>query len=247
VADRLDVWDSLDDYPAEVYSLWHQTGGGSLHPRIQKLAPHGICADFGCGPGYWLSTLSGAQVIHAVDFSQNMLDQAASRAPEQTQFHLQSLSALTLPDPVDFALCLNAVMPESHCDALQILSGLANSLAKNGRLLLVLPSMESLLFVANMQHFDAAARGEEEQSLLERMELWSQWYSNPLGYVRNGNGTVVKYWLKDEAEAVFKQLGMLKVVDHFQLERGRTVSGETPPVGVKGAWFWGWVLERVHD
>lgn len=173
-----------------------------------------------------------------------MLDQAACRAPEITRFHQQSLAELNLPSKVDFALCLNALMPESHSDALQSLTRIFEALAVSGRLVLVLPSMESVLYTANMQHFAAAKRGKEAESLTERMELWSQWYSNPLGYVRNKNGAVVKYWLREEAEAVFQDLGQVRVIERFELERARTANGEVPPTNVKRPWFWGWVLER---
>jgi len=159
-------------------------------------------------------------------------------------FHQQNLRDLSLPEPLDFALCLNALMPESHSDALQILQRLFDSLACGGRLVLVLPSMEALLYTANMQHFEASRQGKEEQSLINQMETWSQWFSNPLGYVRNNSETVVKFWLKDEAEAIFKTIGTVRIVETFRLDRDQKTLSEVLPDGVPKSWFWGWVLER---
>ena len=241
---RVRYWNALEDYPDRVASLFHMSCGDDLRQRIARLSPSGICADLACGPGYWLNTLGDAERIYAVDFSAGMLTQARTRAPDQTVFIEQNLRDLDLPEQVDFALCFNGVMPESHSDALRMLGRIAAALAPNGRLMMVLPSIEALLYTANALHFSAAQMGLEAQSLRERLDTWLEWSANPLGYVRNGNGTIVKYWQKDEAEVAFSMSGDWRVVERFRVLRDNNANGECPPEHLPKAWFHGWVLQK---
>lgn len=219
----------------------------SLIDRITAHAKVGAVADLGCGPGFWLDQFVDATVLYAVDFSLKMLEQAKSRAPAQTKFIRQNLNQLSLPKPVDLAISFNALMPESHEDALATLSAMKDCLKPGGRLILLVPSFDGLLYTANARQFDAATKGIEDEALTDSLETYMRWFNNPLGYVMNGNGTVVKYWLAEEAEYAFNLVGGLKVVERFKFDRYRQVTGKTTPTDALPAWFWGWVLERDTD
>ncbi|WIY23563.1 hypothetical protein [Parasedimentitalea psychrophila] len=80
--------------------------------------------------------------------------------------------------------------------------------------------------------------------MVEKMDSWSEWYNNPLGYVRNDTGTVVKYWIRQEAEAVFSSVGGVNILESFRLDREQKTVSEALPEGLPKAWFWGWVLQR---
>lgn len=243
---RRDYWNSVDDYAGEIASLWHLDRAGIITSAISAHRRGDSAADLGCGPGYWLACLDEAPRLFAVDFAEGLLEQARGRAPAQTEFLCQNLAALDLPAPVDFALCLNAIMPESHTHALQIFERVFTSLAPGGRLILVLPSIEAMLYAANMMHFAASEDGKESESLTERMEIWAEWYSNPLGYVRNSNDMVVKYWLRPEAEEVFSMTGDVAVLSRFRVAHRRLATGETLDARFRPPWFWGWVLEKAE-
>lgn len=239
-----DFWDQTGEYCLSVTSLWHIPAGELLREKIRALSPSGTCADLGCGPGYWLHELANSATLFAVDFSSNMLSQAAERAPAGTIFVQQALQDLDLGNELDFALCLNAVMPRNHAEALRILGAVFSRLKSGGRIVLVMPSLEALLYSANISHFDMAATGREQESLEQKMDTWTEWYSNPLGYVRNSNGNIVKYWLKDEAEQVFDMLGGVAVEECFRVPHRSNATGENPPERFLPSWYWGWVLRR---
>lgn len=240
---RVAIWDRQSNYEKEVFSLWHVPCGDTLRDLIFANASRGPAADLGCGPGYWLAHLGAlADPVYAIDFSPGMIAQARTRAPDHTVFLQQELSALALPQPVQTALCLNAVMPESHSHALAILRAVFGCLAPGGRLILVLPSFEAKLFSANINHFLAAERGQEEASLVANLDAWTECFSNPLGYFRNPNGTVVKYWLQAEAETVFERIGGVRKVECARLP---FVRNEQAAFDATQEWLWCWVLERI--
>lgn len=244
MANRISFWEEVSAYTSQMASLWHGNAGDALRSLIRKNNPKNICADFGCGPGYWLEALAFAHKLYAVGFSSNMLDQAKERAPIQTEFLQQNLSELSLPNPVDFALRFNAIMPEGHADALQIFRRLCGAMAEGGTLIVVVPAFDALIYSANAVHFHEADQGREEVSLRERLDTWSAWYSNPLGYVRNGNDTIVKYWLREEFEAVVQMVGGMSVADYIRLDRVKNTTGENPPEGCAPSWYHCWVLKN---
>ena len=242
--DRKTYWNSVRDYETEVNSLWHLPDQSVISSRIAPFAKGTVAADLGCGPGFWLHDLSAADRVYAVDFSEAMLSQAQRRAPEKTTFLRQDLSDLTLPEAVDLALCLNALMPESHADALLKLYRIFRCLKPGGRLILVLPAIEAMLHATNLSHFVAALHGKEADSLQANMDVWLDWFSNPLGYVRNPNETFVKYWARDEMEAAVALVSSARVTDRFRVRYRALPFGSPPPDHVAPPWHWGWVFER---
>ena len=177
-----------------------------LLQTISDYKQDGVAADFFCGVGEWLPSLASAKIIYAIDPDSTMLDQAKHRAPHNTEFFNQQLAHLTLPQSVDFALCFNAILPENHRNALEILKSIFACLADQGRIIMTLPSLESLIYTENMLHFEEASHGREAFSLNQRLAHWLEVYNNPLGYVRRGEN-VVKYWIKDEFETVITLTG----------------------------------------
>lgn len=204
-----------------------------------------MAADFGCGPGYWINSIRKANKIYAIDFSRAMLDEAAKRSPFNTVYLCQELSSVSLPEKIDFALCFNAIMPESHTHALSIFRNIFSTLAPQGRIVVILPSMESVLYTSNILHFFKAQEGKETESFDERISIWSEYYSNPLGYVRNSHGLIIKYWIKNEAEEVFRMTGKMKTISRFVIPYKTKAFPDNAKVNPP--WFWGWVLEKQAD
>lgn len=229
------------DYPDEIYSLWHHaTSRRVIEDHLAPLLTGaGSAADFGCGAGYWLPVLADVPILHAVDFSEALLDQARARAPRQTRFHDADIGTVALPDPVDVMLCLNALMPESHADALAKLRCMADQVAPGGAALMVLFSEECSHAFTNLEHFAAARAGEEAAHLHAMIEDEHRWVDNPLGYRRHRNGGIVKHWIREEAELVFRSVGF-EVKSYFKVPR----DWDGPnPFGFE-AWFHGWVLGK---
>lgn len=242
-------WNQLQDYDAEIISLARQPGTDALRARIRQLADGvRLAADIGCGPGNFLHDLAGAEDILAIDWSANMLRQAAGRAPSGTVFIEQDLRRLDLPRKPQLAICLNALFPESHGDALVLLRALFRNLEPRGVLLIVVPSLESQLYLANAQHFAAAMDGPdaEQASLRRRMADSLESFNNPLGYVRTGNGQVTKFWIAEEFERAVRLTEATVETDRFKVELDWP-NDAFPPAVDRGPrpWHWGFVIRRV--
>lgn len=210
------AWDSVDSYQDEIVSLAHRPAAVQIRAAINEADPAGrVVADIGCGPGYFLQDLAAAARIHAFDWSTRMLAEARTRAPAQTVFHQQDLRELEAPEPVDVAICLNAIHPVDHGDAQAQLRRALSVLKPGGTLILVLMSMEARLYVATIAHHVACAAGASKVSLEAVRDSFSQDPDLPLGYVLGEGEWVQKLWLADEAETLLHELGA-KAVTRFK-------------------------------
>lgn len=240
------AWDSVASYQDEIVSLAHRPAAEQIRAAIAELDPAGrVVADIGCGPGYFLQDLTAAARIHAFDWSTRMIEEARTRAPAQTVFHRQDLRTLEAPEPVDLALCLNAIHPIDHGDAqLQLRRALA-VVKPGGSLILVLMSMEARLYVATIAHHVACAAGASKVSLEAVRESFAQDPDLPIGYVTGEGGWTQKLWLADEAECLLRELGA-RSVNRFKAPvlwtdyapaRDWQRSAQPP-------WHWGFVVQK---
>lgn len=244
-ADPSEFWDGVEDYERQVISLRHRPGYAAIEARISvAMPPGGAAADIGCGPGYFLPLLNPARAIYAVDWSEKMLLRARNRAPSHTAFVHMDAGELQLPEPLDFALCLNVLAPGNHSSALTFMSRLTSAVAPNGILMVVLPSMESLLYRANLEHFQTARDGSEGQSLNDRLDEFVQGFNNPLGYVKSDAGTVTKYWVAEEFEAAISLVADCRIEERFKVPVFWTdYSPETSwQPDFEPPWMWGWLV-----
>lgn len=210
------AWEAIGSYQDEIVSLAHRPAAEQIRTAILEADPAGrVVADIGCGPGHFLQDLAPATRIHAFDWSMRMLEEARTRAPAQTVLHRQDLRELLAPEPIDLAICLNAVHPVDHGDAQVQLRRVLGVLKPGGALILVLMSMEARLYVATIAHHVACAAGASKISLEAVRESFAQDPDLPLGYVSGEGGWIQKLWLADEAESLLRDLGA-RSVDIFK-------------------------------
>lgn len=109
-------------------------------------------ADFGCGPGKLLPFLAPKfHKVYGYDFSDKLLEIARERCAGMRNVEIVHAD-LSRPvghlPAVDLAVSLNAaIMPDTGL-RLEFLRGMASRLKPGGRLLLNVPSVESLLYSA---------------------------------------------------------------------------------------------------
>lgn len=236
---REQYWELVDDYPAEVYSLWHHEASAKvISERIADYAPcRGAAVDFGCGPGFWLPSLEKASETFGIDFSAHMLRLARENNSRRVKLVHADMSELQFQSYFEFGICLNALMPEGHSDAIHKIRSLTRSMALGGKIVIVVFALESHLTFLNMRHVERAIDGEESESIDEIMTKFEYYYNNPLGYIRERNGQINKFWLKEELEGFFGIAGGIQICEYFKVPREYDVSLFTP-------WFHGWVIER---
>ncbi|MBM3602283.1 MAG: class I SAM-dependent methyltransferase [Alphaproteobacteria bacterium] len=246
---RRNLWRAVRDYDAEVINLSDRAGGAALIDWLHNLDLNGkVVADLGCGPGHFLPALKGASKIYAIDWAENLLDQARSRGPGQTTYVTTDIRQLKLPEPMDLVLCINALMPESHQDALALIRKMLSLLKPDGLLLLVVPSWESFMLGYNLVHFAAAAQGKEGESERAILARFRDHFNNPFGYIRYTDETY-RHWLHDELLLIPSLHFNAKVQNVFRLAiRWSDVlpniqfADVTPP-----PWLWGAIIQHKGE
>jgi SAM-dependent methyltransferase len=246
VKHRRESWRAVRDYNSEVINLSDRAGGAALIDFLQDMDLSGkVVADLGCGPGHFLPALKAASKIYAVDWAENLLQQARNRGPGQTTYVNADMRQLQLPEPLDLVLCINSLMPESHEDALAILKNMLSLLKPDGLLLLVVPAWESFMLGYNLVHFAAAAQGQEQESERAILARFRDYFNNPFGYIRYTDETY-RHWLHDEMLLIPALHFGAEVLNVFRLAiRWSDVlpniafADVTPP-----PWLWGAVIQN---
>ncbi len=246
-------WEEVSDYQSHIISLNHRPASVVIRQKLQQniedrsLSQDIASADIGCGPGFFLDSLTTAKPLYAIDFSSKMLTEARQRAPAHTRFIESDLLSLELDEPLDLILSLNSLMPENHTQALEMLEKLCSLLNRNGTILLVVPSLECFLYRMNIEHFMPAKAGNEEQSLLERMTDFVNHFNNPLGYVKDAvAGQVVKYWLADEMKNILLLFPDVTLTETFKAPVNWTDYSKTADwqKDFEPPWCWGFVIQK---
>jgi len=205
--ERRQFWENLEGYDGAIFSLAHRPGTKAILEALEILNPSGkVVADLGCGPGNFLSYLKDARIVYAVDWAENMLSQARKQGGGNVRYLKQVMAELDLPEPADLLLSLNSIMPETHGQALTLLNRLLAAVKPGGDMLIVVPALDSRLYVANLLHFHEAREGleAENRSFDARRSEFLNHYNNPLGYVKDMTGISTKHWLAEEFEAVLR-------------------------------------------
>ena len=122
-----------------------------------------IVCDYGCGPGYWIQTLSnvfekwkkhGFDVsIVGLDISQKLVDLARKKLPKVRveQANLEKLAevqqALRIESgPVSFGVCANVLIAPSVSSRNKILTSIRATTRTGSIIVFVVPSLESALY-----------------------------------------------------------------------------------------------------
>jgi len=144
-------WDDVGvNYHDVIFSVLANDKDGLIDGYIQESALRGGTAcDFGCGAGYFVSLLAKRfKKVFAIDFSASCLEKAESLNEKlsNVSFHNIDLSGERISIPkVNFLLCVNVILSVSISVRQKLFKNISKKLLKNGKMVLVVPSMESAL------------------------------------------------------------------------------------------------------
>lgn len=151
---NVDYWQRVGDrYETEIFASSLADTRGVIRRRLDQLAdPRACAADFGCGVGHYLPLLSRRfRVVHGIDFAEALLDQARERTRglDNVAIHRANLASGRAKLPVSklkVAVCANVLISEDGGQRRGILRTIHRHLSPGGQLLLLVPSLESVLF-----------------------------------------------------------------------------------------------------
>jgi SAM-dependent methyltransferase len=243
-------------YEEEIFASSRADRRGVIRSRLDELAlPRGRAVDFGCGVGHYLPLLARRfGSVHAVDFADSLLEQARARTRglDNVSFHRANLASGRARLPfakAQVGICANVLLSPDPKARRGILRSIARHLAPRGRLLLVVPSFESVLF-ANQRliawnrrlghgEADSLASGipPTKRSAVELLQ----------GLVRI-EGVPTKHYLREEVSVLLDEAGF-DPLHCEKVEYGWETEFEDPPAWMRepGPWDWLFVARRRSE
>jgi SAM-dependent methyltransferase len=243
---KREYWNNLAcRYEDEIFSVLHNDRNQLVLQKVRKFAmPDKIASDFGCGIGYYLPCLSESfKKVFAIDISRALIAKAKKKCSRlsNVEYITADLASagLRLADS-HFILSVNTLIMSSLATRLRILDCLAGHLHKNGRLVLVVPSLESALLtdfrLIQMNLRDGLSPSSAVRCGFEK---------NGLHHLRQGiipiDNVPTKHYLKEELVALLERRN-LRIEDICKIEYPWNTEFDSPPRWMKKPYPWDWLI-----
>lgn len=247
-----DYWeDRAEDYEEEVFSVLASDRDDVVRTRIRRhAAPGKTAADLGCGIGHFLPELSRSFArVKALDFSAQCLRRSRARFPELENVDFVRCDLRdeepVIP-PVDFGLSVNAVLTPEVDGQAAMFSGMRRHLNDRADLVLVVPALESALFVEQkllQWHLKAGDSPAAAVAAVTGEERAKDVRVGDLGVVEI-DGVATKHYLEAElrdrlSAADFEVTDVAKVEYDWQTEFA------DPPDWMGAPYPWDWCVTAV--
>jgi SAM-dependent methyltransferase len=202
--------------------------------------------DFGCGTGKAFRYLCPAfKSVIGTDISQELLAVATARGYRNVKTVKSDLTKRTKLRGADLALCCNVIMLQSMEQNLMMFKNICQALKPGGTALIVLPSLESFIFVAN-QLIEWHRRDGTSLDRIDNDEF--KGFAGPKLDVIRGvvkiDGVPTKHYLEPEIARIMNAMGF-KSVSIRKLEYDWTTEFAEPPKWMKAPYPWDWLIEAI--
>jgi len=238
-------WDKIyETYNVEIFDVLKSDRNDVIKSAIEKLASKKkVVGDIGCGIGKWLPLLSSNfKKVYAIDYMEPGL-----KFIEKNFKRLKNVECLLAdmtiekhkPGKYDVILCVNALMMEQSNKRTNFFYNLYASLNKNGSLILVIPSLESILFSeficdkVNQKKKNTSKKATGAISISENSHLKN-------GIVSLDN-VPHKHFLKEELISILSDLG-LEVEKVEKVQYSWDTELDSPPKWLKAPYPWDWMV-----
>ena len=239
-------WDNLaESFEAEVMSSLHSDKNKVLFKAIKKyVKKKDHVADYGCGVGGFIPLLATcANKISACDFSPKCIDVAKIKFAGKKNLNL-FVHDLTKPLALkcDVAIAANVLISHQPEMLRKMLKTMSATVKKGGYLIVVVPAMESSLFVFQKIMEIRIAKGESIGKAKKYIEgkIKSDMISLADGVVKVGS-VPTKHYIGEEFESLLKQFKM-ETVERNKLEYDWDTELVNPPKGLKGPFPFDWMF-----
>lgn len=239
-------WDSLAaTFEEEVMSSLHSDKNKVLFKAIKKyVGKKDHVADYGCGVGGFIPLLmTCAHKISACDFSPKCIDVAKIKFAGKKNLDL-FVHDLTQPLKLkcDVAIAANVLISHQPEMLRRMLKTMSATVKKGGYLIVVVPAMESSLFVFQKILEIRVAKGESIAKAKKYIEgkIKSDMISLADGVVKVGS-VPTKHYIGEEFESLLRQFKM-ETVERNKLEYDWDTELVNPPKGLKGPFPFDWMF-----
>jgi SAM-dependent methyltransferase len=242
-------WDRIAPcYDSEIFDVFANDTNGRLLSHISQFASKkSVAGDFGCGTGKFLPTLSKQfRHVHAMDISGECLKVAQERCRglsniEYLRVDLADDSAKL--KRVDFALSVNVAIMACRRTLAGILNKISKSLRPGGHFVLVVPSLESMLFAQfRLIQWNLKTGMTHEQAVSASIEEAESVLDLPLEHgMVDINGVATKHYLKEELIVLLKDL-RFDIAAIEKIEYDWSTEFDQPPRWMKEPYPWDWLV-----
>jgi SAM-dependent methyltransferase len=241
-------WDGMaKKYEDEIFSVLHSDAKGLITQHLRRIASKGrSVADVGCGIGHFLPVLSKSfGRVYANDVSRELLERAKNRHKRLmnvSYLHGDIRSAFRRLPKVDCVVSVNSLISSSVGVRQRILLAISKILKPGGRLVLVVPSFESSLFVdvrfAQWKWHDGMSPARAVHSVYPKSPADDN-------KARQGilpiDGVATKHYLKEELRLLLSEVA-LKTLAVEKIEYGWDTEFEDPPRWMRQPYPWDWLV-----
>ncbi|MHC4069157.1 MAG: class I SAM-dependent methyltransferase [Planctomycetota bacterium] len=241
-------WDGVaGDYDGEIFSVIANDRNEVITSKIRKYGDKGKEAcDFGCGVGKFVPVLAeNFDHVWAVDLSEELLEQAREECVgfENVTYLKKDLSrAKVKVAEVDFGLSVNVAIMKEGKVRRGIFRTMKRCVRKGGRLVVVVPSLESALYADyRLVQWNLRAGWNMAEAVKEVAEA----ERGGAGGVRQGlveiEGVATKHYLEEELSAMFGELGF-EVEEVEKVEYCWGTEFAEPPAWMGEPYPWDWLV-----
>lgn len=240
-------WDSLfESYNSDVFDVLKSDKTKIIKKWMSEIRKTDITvADVGCGVGKWLPYLSDRyKKVVAVDFSEPYLEHC-----RQEFKSLKNISYLNINmtktqkklKGMDLILCVNSILSNKAPERDTYFRNLKFALKNNGHLVLVVPSIESVLLSEYVYQAYKIKEGNiksaNQSAASESKEFW---YFKQ-GVVNLENNAFTKHYLKEELISLLSRNGFM-VEKIGKVEYSWDTQIEHAPKSLRDPYPWDWIV-----
>ena len=240
-------WDGVaKGFDDQIFDVLLHDRAGVVKDAVRKVAAPGCrIADFGCGNGRQLEFLASvAGDVQAYDLSPELVAMAVERTAHlpHVACHREDLCRPSRAlGPVDIAVCVNAVMMPSRPLRDAFMRTLVASLREDGTLVLVVPSVESILLEGHrlVDWYRSMGSSLRKARALTDASSWMS-VSGVLDGVFRLDGVRTKHYLRDELALLLGDAGFtVESID--KVEYAWSSMYDDPPEWLASPYPWDWM------
>ncbi|MBI4453874.1 class I SAM-dependent methyltransferase [Candidatus Woesearchaeota archaeon] len=241
-------WDRLaENYHEEVISPFYGDVENPLFDELKKIKnrKNKLVAEFGCGLFYLGETLSKQfKEVYAFDFSPAMVKRAKekNKSCKNTKIGVKDIRKMRYNNKFDIIISVNSIIMPSYNDIDKSFRNIHNALKKKGIVLMILPSMESVIYNGSLiLHKQLEKFNESTAKRTAKVKFENKKYDFFNGYYTDGSERQ-KFYYKHEVLLFLKKAGFKDIeISKVKYPWGKNISDyEDFPCEEK---LWDWFVK----
>ena len=237
-------WEKIaPEYNSEIFDVLFNDKQSIIQKEIQLIAgKSNTVLDIGCAIGKWLPLLSSSfKKVIALDISKENLQIAKTIHSELSNISYERIDMSAVNPKIkvsEAAICINALLTDSEKKRTQFLTNLSKCVKKNGKVIMVVPSLESSLLTSIIRQKWNPDKDAHKSIIKKKSSLQVK---NMLQGNIAIDSVFTKHFVKEELEILLGQHGF-KVTKFEKIEYNWNTEFSKPPFWLKFPKPWDWML-----